>query len=495
MPASGYPTPDDFVGEADFICIPLIVPNKAEFKAAIYGLYGQMANDWFWKDFGTMSPQTAAWLSSLGLGQTEAYGECGAEMACEDVADCFETESQTNDALRQAIFEVTNQLGFGDRNSVNPDGTKIKDRQVANKLEETEILPMFECDLDRLWAGIRHGIVQRLDDEVRTTLENLVAISDIQERVEEFVEIVPVIGSLIEAVLTQISQLAPDMLNLYSAYSSIENLDEIACGIFSIVCAECRYPTFTEVYDYYASLGLSEMQDYAELVLQIAVDAVTLSVASAAQVFYHTFVSWQMWVLFIEAKFGSLSGTGAIIRMATLGEDSADDDWKILCDSCNEDYAIREWDYTQGQFSSYKTGGFSSGSQGTYISGLGWRFDHLTAGGYLLTMAQPLSKDWKIRAIGFNITIDAPTGYVRAVQLRPSPGFPNGSTQPNLDEGSDEYNNCKDGFLSITNFQEIAIRLSCGEVGEIYLTKIGIIFDADFAPPDARPTSDITLCS
>lgn len=486
MPNSGYPTPDAFEGDAEFICIPIIVPNKTEFKAAIYGLYGQMANDWFWKQFGTMSPETAAFLSSRGLAATEAYGECGDTMTCEQVEDCIEealtidpeTNEPANPTFYNFITNVVNNTGFGDPNSVNAETTTIKDRQPSSFNTDAPAT-LANCDLNSLWAWLRHGVVERLDDNARDMLEDLAALNDLPQRYQAFIDIVPILGDVAEAIATAATEVIPDLLNAYNSYSSESVKDEIACELFSLVCSECRYPTYKEIFDYYASLGydVGEM-DAITTVNMVAALAAVVGGAPPAQLVYHTMIVFQLFVLYMGATFNGVSGTQAIANYGTLGEDYANDNWIQLCNSCTEQWQIIEFDFTQSP-SNWKlapqigSGGFG----GQWVAGLGFKWTNNSSGDWAV-IVYDVEPQWRLRGAGFNYT-----GVINAansgISFRPTPGTNTGVVNLSLSTGT-VYNrsNC---LLTVNQgFRQVQMGINKGDANPAYIEKAFLIFDAGY---------------
>lgn len=350
MPNSGYPTPDAQSGDVTFGCIPVLVPNNAEFseafKAAIYGLYGQMANEWFWREQGTLSPELAAQYASEGLALTEAYGEC-ANMTCEDVADCIETDSGVQDAIIEN--NVTNNDFYGTTNpdSLSDAGTEaaIMDTRFPPAQREQPAHTLVDCNYDELWGGIRFMVVQ-LDNRGRDALEQIAAKTERWEKFAEFISIVPVLGDLLEATVMAAVNEIDVIIGLYNSYSTEESLDTIACGLFELVCEECRYPTFDEILDYYASFGISGIQDWATLGLKAMLDYMTGSSSVAAQACYFTVITFQLWILYGQMTFLGMRGARYISIWLDNGEEYANDGWIALCDGCSEDYGYVETDFT-----------------------------------------------------------------------------------------------------------------------------------------------------
>lgn len=505
MPYSGYPTPDAQVGDVTYGCIPIVIPNNEEFAAAfaaaIYGLYGQMANDWFWREQGTLSPALAAQYASMGLALTEAYAECGDTMSCEDIADCIESSDAVQDAITSNENILLQQLMTNANNGISNPSVEA-DTDTIFTLEpqggigaqkDDEIKPLTGCNLDTLWAGIRDGIVQRLDDNARSVLQFLVAKADGAERANALIGAIPIFGSMAQAVIEQMIQLAPDMLNLYESYSSLENMDNAACEIFAIVCAECRYPTFSEVFLYYGNFGITGMDDLDDLTIAAATDLFFGSTETAALVFYHTLIAYELLILYMGSKFHGASGMDAVITMASLGEDFANDNWELLCDGCNEAYKYKIWDLTASSVDTVVTSGYSA-IGGVYLSGQGWGLQAIDATNGVLTLGLLFNPAWRIRAIGWKFANQAAgDGAMTANSLRPTRGIQAGAGGLAYDWGTTGWTYYENGLISLTGYNEVAIRYASTMASNRILTHIKIIFDFDYAPDDAIPTSTATL--
>lgn len=493
--ASGYPTPDNETGDVVYNCIPIVVPDNPEFQrvfaAAIYGLYANMSKPYFWREFGTMSPERAAELSSYALALTDAFAECGATMTCEQVADCIETSSDV--AIQLAINNSKNNIAVAGRNTtVNPETTTVEDSGgIGTAGLAEQVKPIENCNQDKLWAGIRDGIVQRLDDNARNFLEVLVARADLAERAQELINLVPVIGTMLVAVIEQVTELAPDMLNLYNSYSSIENLDNIACGLFDMVCADCQYPTYQQLFSHYASAGITGIDDIGNLVLTAATDYLTGSTELAALAFYHTMISYQLFILYLKTKFGSAYGTQSILVWAGLGEDYANDNWQVLCDGCDEDYEIWTWDFsTQGQGEFYQD--TVTASHAIFIAGQGWRAGNYGAGkrGDICMVFDPT---WKIRAVGMEIVGSTPSSTI--YYRRPTWGSNTGVVSPSAGSTCGGYTKAWDGYAGVTGYNEVLFFWQGAATDIMTLKRVSIIFDKGFAPENTIARVSAGLCS
>lgn len=446
--------------------------------------------------------------SALDVGRDIAYSEDttmlwwlwakvfkGLAMTCEDVADCIESEIDSgNAALINTLTQNNINNGFGNLNRVNGDVTTVLDRNAPLSLQQT-INPAFECNLDKLWGGIRHGIVERLDDTARDLLEDLAAINDLPQRFQAFIDVIPVLGDIAEGVVTLATEVIPDILNLYNSYSSEAQLDEIACDLFGMVCEECRYPTFEELYNYYSTLGYEldamDSQTLAPLVSKISG---MISATAPASIVYHTMITFQLFTLYLQAQWNGNAGIDTILKFAAIGEDFDSNNWLDLCETCDDPYRIKIWDFTSSPTDADITSGFSF-KNGVYIAGSGFAMlqqGAATDGG--MTVGLRLDPTWRIRAIGLKFANAASgSGALTSNALRPTRGIQSGATGIAYDWGTTGWTFYENGLLSITGFQELALVYARAMSSNVMLSHIGIIFDSEYSPSDAMPTSTATF--
>jgi hypothetical protein len=430
------------------------------------------------------------WVKSIiGIG--------GETVTCEDIADCIETNEITQDAIANAINSNTtlqdtiiNQTGgLGDVNRIVADKTKFADRNPPQSLQ-TDVKTLENCDLNTLWGGLRYGLVERADDDVRSVLESLAAITSIPDRLIEFIEIIPVVGDLAQATLDLATEAIPTLLAFFDSYSSLDHMDEYACGLFSIVCEECRYPTFQEIWDYNKSFGIETMPEMASAVFQAVVDALVGSSESASQIAYFTLMNFRLATLLLQATFNGKTGTSAVIQDATLGEDFGNDNWLALCETCNASYQLWTWDFvTQGQGEFYADT-LPTVSKPVFQAGMGWRAVNFSSG-RRLDVALTFDPAWQVRAVAFNIT-----GTTSAQQWvrRPNWGSSTGSSTSASGTSGGGYSRCFSGYVSLTGNNEIVFFSQGAADAVIYLQRVAILFNTGYGKGGIT-TTDIDPCT
>jgi len=452
--------------------------------------------------------QFTAIASAIDIGRDIGYGERSYELwrtwcksligvltvNCEEVADCIESElASGNTTLINQIFETTVQNGFGNPNRVNPTGTKISDRNAAD-FNDTPVAPLVTCDYDVLWGGIRHGIVERLDELLADTLQDMAAIPTIIGRNAAWLDIVPVLGDIAEAVVNTLSSVTPTLLSLYEAYSSEATKDELACELFDMVCGDCAFPTHKQIYDHFKNYGMPATPEIGAWVLETMTELVTNPVGVTSKVAYFTLMTWQLGIMYLQATFNGETGTAAILKFARLGEDFANDNWLELCDACGEDYALQIWDYTKENYQSYKTAGFST-SYGTWFPGLGWRSDRAPDTSTRITFAQPIQTTWAIRGILIETDLPRASWTNVVIVFRPNVGSgTTGSVNLNTDTATNPNSRCRQGVAPTAGYMEIAVSIIPVGGAILHVRKLAVLFSRTAAPATAISTSDPTVC-
>lgn len=422
--------------------------------------------------------------------------EGGLPVSCETVAECLEEIASiealqniitTNQTIINAITETVNNSGFGNPNNINPYVTTIPDKNPSGFINE-QIKDLPNCDLNKLWAGIRSGIVLYLNDTAKDVLEDLTAIPNVLERLSVFIDVIPVMGDLAEGLAFQITEIIPDLLNLYTSHESETVLDEIACDIFSAVCSDCRYPTFQEVFNVYASgsLGTPSMSD---LTLDVIANFLLDLIANPASIAFHTISVWALFVLNAQAAFNGKNGTNTIVNWATIGEDSASDNWTQLCDGCGDEYMLWTWDFKTQGIGEFYPDTTNTTSKAIFEPGKGWRcVNHST--GRRFDVCMPFEPTWQVRAVAMHITGTADTGYTWA--RRPTWGSTTGQQNASAGGSNATWTHFWEGYASVTGINEVDFFAQFAAGAAAWLDKVSILFNRSHSPGDVVPTSDLT---
>lgn len=320
--------------------------------------------------------------NSIDVGRDIAYGRnsiyiwwlwvrsVNAMPFCEQVDNCLSTNPTTINILNQTLLST----GTVNPDTIDPTTPQMNYRFPPIQRQETVSTPPPACDKDALWAGILE-IVKRLDTQGRDFYEISVAKVDKVERIASIVDLVPLFGDTIADVIVIFADVLPDLLNAYNAHSTQTQLEDTACKLFDMVCDECRYPTFDEVYTLYSEFGIVGIQDIAAYGVQAAIDYLIASNGLANAVIWWTTQSIQLYIMYLGGTFLNARGTKWLNIWADIGEDNPTNAWELLCDGCTPEWCY-DLDFSTGnQFGTYAL----NGDQGVWL-GNGWGDSNLGSG-------------------------------------------------------------------------------------------------------------------
>jgi hypothetical protein len=318
--------------------------------------------------------------SCIDVGDDIAYGEnaillwyiwvrsLNSMELCEQIADCIDNSTIVQSAINTTII---NQ-GSIDPNTIDPDTTILTDRIPEPETTEIAKTTSDPCDLDAIWAGIRE-MIERIDANGRDILEDLAVINDKIEQWGEIVDLVPLLGDTIKDISDLFTEQLPDMLNAYNAASSPTFLDLVACDLFSIVCNDCRYPTFDEILNYFGShsyVALPTISATSYGALWNVIKFVTIGVPEAL---WYTINAWQCITLAYDGLFNRSYGRRSFEIWASFGEDNPNDNWEIICGGCPEPPYEIYFDFNGDDAVPPNTM-----NAGSYIGGVYWQGSNLS---------------------------------------------------------------------------------------------------------------------
>lgn len=342
MGHSGAPTPDELLPQT-YRCVKIYVPDCVGdlFFSYVMGQLGEMTQDWYWKQEGTLTPEQSAFLMATAMAMTDADGlDCEETMTCQDLADCIDTNTVVQTSINNTIVE-TGQIS---PNVTNVNQAEINFRFPAPQRQEDVSVPPPACNKDALWTGI-YEIVSRLDEMCRDFYEDIVAANDKVQRAAIIIGGVPLFGDTLAASINLFGEVAPDILNGYNSHSSITVLEDVSCDLFEMVCQDCRYPTYDELYEYFANFGISGIQDIAAYGVQAAIDALIGTNGLASAVVWHSSIAIGLYIMYMGGNYLNYRGTKWLAIWADIGEDNPNNGWQLLCNGCQDTWCY-QWDGT-----------------------------------------------------------------------------------------------------------------------------------------------------
>lgn len=270
-----------------------------------------------------ITPEEAAAVA-YGVYEDWLSGECS--MDCNDVLACVQT------VLEDIVSDGTINVNHIDVD----DSTVIENRFPTTERQEGILPDPVSCSQDEVWSGIRE-VVSRIDGNGLDFWETIVAQTDTIERISEIIALVPLFGDLIGEGLELLADIAPSMRDQYLSFSSEGLIDDIACDLFALVCDECRYPSYQEVFDYYSGNSVLGVQHWEELAFSALVDALLGTELASAGIIYYTTNILQAWVLSALSQWVKTFGVKYVALWMGVGAADPDDAWELLCGPCGEE--------------------------------------------------------------------------------------------------------------------------------------------------------------
>jgi len=338
-----YPTPAD---PENRVCLLLEVPDAVEYRAAVLGQLGWLADWRCWKhtqsDYNAppdVNREIAALFAQMLVEAT--FEEC--MEICEQVAECI---SEENPALMAALTNwMVNAINSNAavqtalQNAFNP---AVGGQEIPQEYaEQNQYGAALGCDNNDGWGHIREGLVDRSFDRVQQVLERIEFVTDNQEMLAEFVNAIPGVGAFFDVIpvtdwILWFDNVRATIKEAFEAGDSFDLRDQIACDLFCIWKVECSL-SVEQIRDYYWTKTVEILPSWEGAFesfasLGAALSAFT-SVSIPEQAVYALVGSQYGFLTFINDWFGI--HINATANDLAMGEPS--DDWIALCDDCPED--------------------------------------------------------------------------------------------------------------------------------------------------------------
>lgn len=333
MAVNAWLAPDSVSGALQYACIPVPVEQNSRiaFMGALY-LLSQPAN-WQGDDIviATVCRQYLDALIVVGNELDANLENCVPAMPlCDILLDCINTTPE----IQAKIKEVSGQNPIVAERPIDPT-TSSQGAYVT-----PEYPAVTGCDKDKLW-----GAVTKMVDFINQTnedfLENLSLFSELSDKLEAWVDAIPVAGAVANIVVNTITEVGDDLLASYNASWNDTLRDKIACDLFCIAqqnsCALKLEHISQYVLDRYNLVSQAgQLPQGANLAILIAKIATVIAqggglVYSGDDLVYVMFLL-QMQAVAIADKYFYIESSAAYYQEALDSVPSQG--WSSECDDC-----------------------------------------------------------------------------------------------------------------------------------------------------------------
>lgn len=340
------------------ICFTIQVPDILEYKAAIYGVVGELG-EWFtWEHYQSdyINPPTRnkeaaeLWVQLLA---DAVWSECMS--FCEQLIACLTTDTDTQEALAElirtnpAIGEALSQYM-----KEHPTGTVYPKLQpLPPAVTAGNILPPNPgCDPDILYAQCI-GIVQTANRMTEDFLQTWEVYNNSGEVLSDIVQAIPLVGEIadiigIPGMIEYANDLVDSIAENYLADYSLEYEQQLACEIFCAAKDTCvvSIDMLTNIMN--ARIGSALNLDNG-IDLMLSLIDMDVSGFNVADLYLAAFFNMLKVANLILPITWGIEGYLSTIKTFN----TPDDDWQELCEDCPS--PANEWRIS-GRYPQYALG-------------------------------------------------------------------------------------------------------------------------------------------
>lgn len=339
------------------VCVTMTVPDTTEYRAAIRGRLSWLTDWRAWshrrRDYAN-PPSLNREIASLFTEamDTLTFEEC--MDICLQIAECIADNPATQSALQDWLDNVAI---LPNQNPLDTPFTTINE-QIPPDEWEKNIAPDV-CTHDILFGEIRNA-VQQMHRANIDALEIFVAESNLRKHVGNLIEAVPLLGELPIDDIIEYTALIVDFLksNYESAYTGTLE-DSIVCDLYCIADPTCDFSIDT-AYEYFKLKVVPVAPDVQQVVsLLTLIVALSSLTASAYPPPGRIVVDLMMFAQLGLIRYANQAIGGMTFKrlnnLFAYGAGFPDDDWRIICDQCNNAELNDMWRFNFLEFDQFRS--------------------------------------------------------------------------------------------------------------------------------------------
>lgn len=436
-------------------------------------------------------------------------------MTCQQVGDIFtiiNNLQETVFSLQQTVNATFNQIDTGDDIFIfEPEVSTIDDVHTPQELSDFGVTAE-NCDdagKDAIYGAINQ-LVRYINQRNIDFLENINQAGNTPEQIERAISAIPIFNELpIDEIFGWVNFIATELEDEYNAIVTEALLQSVVCDLFCIAVASDCHLDFNDVYNYFAGKVSPSISLGVSTVLSLIQFAALGTMSGDA--YFHYMCYFQLSLVGMGQFYLGVNSLNDYAYQTRAGLNSPDHDWSIFCLDCPPLYRIWTWDFANGMGEfEFEIAPSGSDCVGTTLGVIdGDRLKGVQCGSQnAVGVIRPFNPTWRVKSV--RLTTERENGIGNgtydhsSVLLRPTSGSDTGSIvmvgggfRPN---GVDIRCATKVTLPQYwTTGNELVIRAGVSydadPVSAIYLSKIEILYDVEFAELGSVITEDGTLCS
>ena len=437
-------------------------------------------------------------------------------MTCTSITTILNTVNdlqQTVIDLQQTINIIHNETTTEpDIYIFEPETSTVGDVHTPQALQDFGVTA-DNCDdagKDAIYGAINQ-LVRYINQRNIDFLENINQAGNTPEQIERAISAIPIFNeSPIDEIFGWVNFIATELEDEYNAIVTEALLQSVVCDLFCIAVASDCHLDFNDVYNYFAGKVSPSISLGVSTVLSLIQFAALGTMSGDA--YFHYMCYFQLSLVGMGQFYLGVNSLNDYAYQTRAGLNSPDHDWSIFCLDCPPLYRLWTWDFAQGMgeftFDIAPAGsecpGLTLGTfEGDRVKGVNCSNDM-----YAIGLEMTFNPLWRVRGAKIhtlrengiaNGTYDS-TGF----KMRPTAESDTGSTniiaggfRPNGVEERCDFIDAAPFYISGANqiWLHANVIFDTDPQSAIYITKVEILFEVDFAKLGSVITEDGLLCS
>lgn len=422
-------------------------------------------------------------------------------MTCKNITTLLEKIEQLESKIDYVFESVSTENG----DTIPDENTPAWDVTTPEEFAEDFSVSTDGCDdadKDAIYGGV-YQLVRYVNQVNIDALQSLSQLGNLASQIDKLVSAATGGLTPFDEVASYVDFLVNELLEEYEATVTETLLDSVTCDLFCIAVNSNCTINLSDVINYYGSKLGSTALDLTDSLLNVMQFATTGTFSGDEYFYFMT--TFQFITVALTDHFFDVSGIQNYKTQILAGMNSPDADWMLLCDACPPLYRLFTYDFAYGQHDWVINTESVSSTHGVW-SGDRWQGTLTQFNEKHLAIHHDHDPSHRIRSLGLHFIrengLSDGSRDKCAVIMRPTANSSTGqftivtqSFMPNGDVYECDERTSSPFYWSGAN--QLLVTASVAEnggLGQVYLTKIDILYELNYAPEKAVITEDGNIC-